>query len=533
MMMKKSILSMAFALGLGFANVAHAQKMSNICGTTEADQDILLQRLVENRDLMEKGLLVDNSRGAKKYVPVKFHIIGKTDQSGRVSEAKILENLCQMNKDYADQDIVFYLQVDKNGEMFNYINNDNAYANQSNSLGISTLNTQYKKFPNAINLFLVKEATSQNQLGGVTLGYYSPINDWLVIRNDQVNSSSGTISHEVGHHFSLAHPFKGWDQQTCKDIYPTEWASGKEFQVTLLTAPDGNTPVENSDKSNCDKAGDKICDTPADYNFGFDWNGCTLFTKKIKDPAGNLVDPEETLFMGYFIGCSKYIFTADQKKAILADYESAKRAKLRPNYTPNIVDVTASANLLSPATGATSDYFNSVTFDWEDVPGADRYVLEIDKTSSFTNAPIRFIEKTSMKEVKSLAANTSYYWRVLPFHSETGTCLAVGAQPKVKFTTAAISSSNDISSVAAWTIAPNPVASGSSIVVDVEAANPFEAVISMVNSVGQKIQTLGKQQFVQGATRLEISTKDVPAGVYFVQMQSGKAITNKKVVVLN
>ena len=534
MTMKKTILSMAIALGLGFANVAQAQKMSNICGTTEADQDILIQRLVENRDLMEKGLLEDHSRGAKKYVPVKFHIIGKTDGSGRINEAKIFENLCQMNKDYADQDIVFYLQVDKNGDIFNYINNDNAYANQSNSLGIASLNTQYKKFPNAINFFLVNFASSENQLGGTTLGYYSPINDWLVIRNDNVNSTSGTISHEIGHFFSLAHPFKGWDQKTCKDVYPTEWASGKEFQVTITKAPDGNTTVENADKSNCTTAGDFLCDTPADYNFGFDWNGCSLFTKKIKDPAGNFVDPEETLFMGYFIGCQKYIFSADQKKAILADYLSQKRAKIRPNYTPNIVDVTDKATLVSPINGATAPYYNSVTFDWDDVPGADRYLLEIDKSSSFTSAT-RFIVNSSMKVVTNLLPNVNVYnWRVVPFHSESGTCTALGQQSKGKFgTNDVVLSAKEISGVADWTIAPNPATSGTPIVIDVEATNPFEAEVSLLNSIGQKIQTLGNQQFTQGNNRLEIATKDVAAGIYFVQMQTGKAVVNKRVIVLN
>ncbi len=533
-MMKKLILSISFALGLGLANETQAQKMAHICGTTEADQDILIQRLVENRDLMEKGLLVDNARGAKKYVPVKFHIIAKADGTGRVSEAKILENLCQMNKDYADQDIVFYLKVEASGDIFNYINNDNAFANQSNSLGITTLNKEYKKFPGAINLFLVNFASSENQLGGTTLGYYSPVNDWLVIRNDQVNASSGTISHEIGHHFSLAHPFKGWDQKTCKDIYPNEWKSGAEFQVTILKAPDGNTPVENADKSNCKTAGDFLCDTPADYNFGFDWNGCTTFTKKIKDPAGNLVDPEETLFMGYFIGCSKYIFTPQQKDAILADYLSPKRSKLRPNYTPNIVDVTEAPNLVSPAIGAVTPFYNSVTFDWEDVPGADRYLLEIDKSSGFSAAPIRSIEKTSMKVVTNLLPNVgTYYWRVIPFHSESGTCVNPGTLPKVKFSTSGISSAKDITGVSDWTISPNPVTQGNAIIVDVEVNQPFEAQVFLVNSIGQKIQTLGNQQFTQGGNRLEIATKDISAGIYFVQLQTGKAVTNKKVIVLN
>jgi Secretion system C-terminal sorting domain len=393
------------------------------------------------------------------------------------------------------------------------------YANQSNSLGITLLKKEYNKFQKAINLFLVNFASSENQLGGTTLGYYTPINDWLVIRNDQVNSSSGTISHELGHHFSLPHPFKGWDQQACADVYANEWKSGLEFQVKILTAPDGITPVEFADKSNCKKAGDNICDTPA---------------KKIKDPIGNYVDPQEDLFMGYFIGCAKYVFSPEQKALILADYLSAKRAKLRPNYTPNIVDVTGTANMVAPMAGSTTSFYNNITFDWDDVPGADRYILEIDKASGFDKAPIRFVEKTSMKVVTNLSPNVlKYYWRVIPFHSETGACTALSTIPKILFSTGAVSSAKDISGVSDWTISPNPVSNGTAIVVDVEVTQPFEAEVSLINSVGQKVQTLGNQQFTEGGNRLEIATKDISAGIYFVRLQTGKSITNKKVVVLN
>jgi Secretion system C-terminal sorting domain len=530
MFLKKSLLMLAIGAS-GFLVQAQS-KMHEICGTTH-EQEALTDRVKANREAVAKGIIDLTEARAVKYIPIKFHIIAKKDQTGRVSEAKILENLCQLNKDYADQEIVFYLAVN-NGEPFNYIDDNNAYTNQSNGLGLASLKAQAGKFKNAINIFLAKETPSPgSQLGGTTLGYYSSSNDWLVIRNDQVNATSGTLSHELGHHFSLPHPFKGWDQQTCKDIYPTEWASGKEFQVTITKAPDGFSNVEFADKSNCKTAGDLFCDTPADYNFGFDWNGCTPFTKKIKDPNGNYVDPEENLFMGYFIGCSNYFFTKEQKDAVLADYLSAGRAKIRPNYTPKIVEVNQHVTPLYPNANDITAHFNNVPISWSSVPGADRYFLEIDVTSNFNTAPIRFVTTETTKVVSSLVKSKAYYYRVIPFHSETGTCLQVATATRIKFNTSEWGvNTKDIEDVAAWSVSPNPTAVGQSLFVNMEVTKPFEAEVALFNSVGQKVNSLGQKSFNEGSNRVEIATENLAPGLYNVMIQTGNTFLSKKVVLV-
>jgi hypothetical protein len=531
--MKKSLL---FTLLLGFSafNAATAQEMnmSHICGTH--DQNSLTDRITHNRELEAKGLLAEENRGVKKYVPVKFNIIAKADRSGRISEAKVLENLAQMNKDYANQDIVFYMAKFPSGEYFNYMDSDNAYINQSNALGEGALQVQFNKNKNAINFYLAKDTPSPGStLGGTTLGYFSPSKDWLVIKNDQVNSTSGTISHEVGHFFSLPHPFKGWDQETCKDLYPTQWASGAEFKVTNTIAPDGNALVENADGSNCKTAADLFCDTPADYNFGFDWNGCTPFTKKIKGPGTNdtYVNPEEKLFMGYFIGCADYFFTTEQKAAVLKDYLSPKRAYIRPNYTPTSELVNAAANLIYPVKSE-SVAFNKVDFDWSDVPNATRYILEVDILPNLSSTPIRIVTTTSSASITTLLPKKTYYWRVTPMN-ENGTEVNIGGLIKEKFLTTQFGvNTQDLSDVAVWNISPNPVSNGNTLFVDIEAAKPFKAQLSLVNAIGQTVQVIQNQDFTQGGNRVEFSTQNLPAGIYSVLMKAEGKTMNKKVVVM-
>jgi hypothetical protein len=530
--MKKVLLAIATIATL--ATNSFAQKMSEICGTT--DWELIDQRLIENRRAMEAGLYADQ-RAMVKYIPIKFHLISKKDGTGRLSEVKVFENLCQLNKDYQDQNIIFYMA---DGSI-SYLNDNNSYSNQATGLGAAAMQSVYHK--NAINVYFALETPSPggSGLGGTTLGYYSPTKDWLVIRNDQVNSTSGTLSHEFGHHFSLAHPFKGWDQESYLQKYGngTSWSSIPTwFKTPHTVAPDGNTLIECFNGSNCAFAGDRVCDTPADYNFGFGWNGCDAFNRKIIGPcpADSIKDVMENNFMAYFIGCKSYVFTTEQKKLILADYNSAARSKLRSNYTPAIETVNQQATGLLPDNGGIAEFYDYVNLDWADVPGADAYVVEVDRINNFSSTTaLRFIVKTSSVLVQSkLEPNKSYYWRVIPFDTEGGTCQATSGAAKNKFTTSAYTIvTKDITDLNQWTVSPNPLTQGQVMNIDLSVAQGFDAKVSLFNAIGQEIKSLGNKQIEAGQTRLTFDTADLTQGIYFVRFQTAKGTESKKVEVRN
>ena len=58
----------------------------------------------------------------------------------------------------------------------------------------------------------------------------------------------------------------------------------------------GGIPTEKMDGSNCETAGDYLCDTPPDYN-GFGWDDCD-YDGGAQDPMGVEIDPEERLIYG-------------------------------------------------------------------------------------------------------------------------------------------------------------------------------------------------------------------------------------------
>lgn len=531
--MKKFILSVATATLWMFS--VQAQNMSDLCGTS--DWDKIDQRLVRNLRAIDEGILGGDRM--TRYIPLNLVILGKLDASGRLAESKLLENLCQLNKDYQDQGIIFYIADGK----IKYVNDNNAYENQKNALGLSVLEKNRNK--NAVNIYFSSVVRKDPQKADdfTLLGYYAPANDWLVIRNNQVNNSSGTLSHELGHFFSLKHPFSGWDSKSLADQYGNgSWNNIPNwFKVPTTVAPDAVTLIECFNGSNCKTAGDRICDTPADYNFGYGWNGCTPFTKKIIGPCAqdSIKDVMEENYMAYFIGCADYKFTQEQKNAIMADYLSNDRLYIRPNYTPSIETVSAHAKGLIPggsaSTPETTQYYDFVNFNWDDVQGADAYIIEIAENGSFTSNLKSYVTESSNYIVTNLSPGKNYYWRVLPFDKEGGSCLNIGQAERRRILTPSftIAAKDNIESLNNWELMPNPVAVGAPLYINVDVAKAFDAKVSLYNAVGQEVKTLGIREFQEGQARLSFETSDLSQGVYFVRFQSGNNTEARRVMIQN
>lgn len=507
-----------FPLVVGFLLTLIPLSQAQVCGTSG---DEVMHRLQQN-----KQALLDNPISPReiRYIPVKFHIVSKTDGTGGVPEAQVFDMLCTANADFADLEMQFYI---KDGE-FNYVQNDaihnlildsNHPESTINPIILQNIMNSNRDHA-ALNVWMVRDIILNAENTGNVLGFYSNNYDWIVMLNNEVRGSSITLTHELGHFFSLPHPFNGWEN----DPYDPE----KHGNPVQANAPSFGA-TEKMDGSNCTTAGDRICDTPPDYNFaGISCN----WTEEILDPDGTLVNPEEKLTMGYF-PCSKddYFFTEMQKQLMIQDVASSDRNYLVTD--PNLVSTTLASNteLVFPANNEVLTYYQGVELEWTAIPGATQYLVEVDRLPTFVfQKQSFFVKDANFLTLINLEANKKYYWRVKPYN-DYSTC-----QPFTlakAFTTGDNATAvQDIEFVSKWVLSPNPVTANTDLSLSFTAEKAFPAQLAFFNLNGQAVSPGRSYECKAGENRLTVPTPNLKNGVYLLVMRTTEGIRTERVLIV-
>jgi len=502
--MSKSIITTTVAL-LAAVFLAPLAAQHNWCGTTGDYARQVEQQLIANKQALKEGLVT--SRQNTRYIPLKFHLIARTNGEDRVRLDQVLDQLCAINEDFEDFGFQFYF---KDGS-FNYINNNTAYENHTQ---VQTAILDSERDNGAINIFVPEDANFSSGSVGTVLGYFQPGFDWLVIGKNEIGASTSTLPHELGHFFSLLHPFSGWE--------PNAWNEEDHGNpVTQTTAPDGFSKVELVDGSNCEEAGDRVCDTPPNYNFGFGWPDCE-FDELVYDRNGDLIEPNEELFMSYFLACgrSSYFFSDEQIDLMLADYEAPSSAYYRSSYVPNQQVIEETPTPTAPATGQAFTRYNDIEFEWSSVPGAESYLLQVAVGPTFSNPIIDVVVNGTSTAIELLQPSRLHFWRVRPFN-EYYTC--TNFSNFGTFTTGAITSTQEATLAESFSVQPNPLRVGEPLTVQLSANEAFRANFALYSLTGQALQQLGQQEVPVGQTQFNLPiTKALPAGVYLLEMREGR-----------
>lgn len=385
-------------------NYANTQATVGHCGTSIEDQLQIRDRMFQNREKMEN--LIFPRSGAIRYVPVNVHLVAKADGTGRSKLTSVFESLCAVNEIYLDQEIQFYVRN------VNFVNNTALYDNPSSDLGASWARSISNSNRNGLNFFIAKVARAE-ELG--VLAFYSPNGDYVVTgvhQSQLLPREAHKIAHEFGHFFSLAHTFFGWEATTYTCATPTPKTVSYAGSIWDVEYVDRAKRVNGT--LNCKIAADGFCDTPADYNLGFGWNGGCNYVGCAKDPDEVLLDPMERNIMGYFLSCLDS-FTTEQKAAINRDYLSAGRSYLRPNFTP-LGSVVGNPVIVDPQANSVTSGFNSVKLDWEPLANATHYFIEIGETV-LTNKNRNFLTRRTDTTLVDLLPGKKYAWRVIGYNA--------------------------------------------------------------------------------------------------------------------
>ncbi len=502
--MKNTLLTFLLAFSI---IVALPGQSSPVCGTAGQSAASLSERLLANRAHASQQL----QRRDIQYVPVKFHLVARNDGSGRVPENNVLDQLCALNADFLDMNVQFFIK-----EGFSYLDNTAVYENHA-----QTENSimAIRRDRDALNIWIVDDATpgGSSPEDGIVYGYYSIARDWLVVRADQVNASTKVLTHEVGHFFSLLHTHNGWDGEP--------WSEEIHGNPAPALSPEG-IPTELMDGTNCEDAGDFICDTPPDYN-GLGWPNCD-YTKGAQDPKGVLIDPDEANFMSYFLFCDQRLlnFSSEQKELMLVDLASVNRNFLRRDAPTNTASIDGNTQLLSPANDAEVPGGGTVLLEWAAVDDADSYVVEIDRTPAFTFDPRSVVATTNNLEVTDLVVGRRYFWRVRPYNEYDGCVEPTAAR---SFIIGMSTAANSIDFVENWSLSPNPARSDQGLRFELNTMEAFDGHISLFTITGQE-QQRQPYRFAAGTNRVEIPIAGLNSGVYLFTLVTEAGRINQRII---
>jgi len=498
--------------------ISHSLFAQAPCGINHEDIESITERLLKHKEAIKSGVINERS-GTTTRIPIKFHILGTSNGAQRIDEVAIFRQLSDINEGFLDQDIQFYID---NG--FNYIDNSAAFDNPSSGAGLLLL--RQAKVSGRMNIFVPRTAMtgSDNSLG-TTLGFFSGLNDWIVVRQAEINANNSTLAHEIGHFFDLLHPHNGWDAQDYNAAIHTP---------TPIFSP-GGVRTENMAQSgsckNCENAGDFLCDTPPDYNFGFGWQDCDYDAGTL-DPCGDVIDVQETNYMGYFLrGCSNYSFTQQQKgimqQSITTRYN---QNTINQSLTPNTIEPVEGEVVVNfPEMGGTSFQSQTVYFDWEPVTGATDYIFEFARFSNFT-ASTRVMIENGQSDIlieEPFISDTDYFWRIYPYNqSSTG----YGWSDTFSFTTGPLTSVNEITEISSFEIFPNVLSSQGEILLDINSDQSLDVNIELMDLGGRTVESIDRE-ILSGENKINFHLPSLTSGIYFVKLVSDKGILSKKLIV--
>jgi len=439
------------------------------------------------------------------YVPVTIQITGTDAGSGYYPLEQAILSVCQMNQHFAPTRIRYYLQP---GDPVRYLNS--TYWHDHEWDGGADL-IESNKIPNRLNTFIVADPAGN-------CGY-----SWLdaiVMSKNCSGPGNRTWAHEAGHHFSLPHPFVGWEGFT--------W----DYSQPAPSNINGHI-VENADSSNSYVAGDYFRDTRADY-LNYRWsclaNGESQTIQR--DPTNVSFRSDGTLIMGYSSDQCGAIFTPEQTAAMRANLQDEHSDYLQVTDPGVEISDDAVVELAMPVDSQAVQY-NNFTLHWNPIPNATFYTVEVFLFSNL--APRLFYQTmyntTSVTVNKGIPNNRTLYWRVRAYN-EWDLCQPSNVQELGIFKTKNFSATNDLESTVLAELSPNPVATGFPAKLLLTSDENMEAALTITDATGRQCQ----RQTVNlsfGENRIEISTEALQAGLYTLSIQNEKGTILKRLAVTN
>ena len=208
---------------------------------------------------------------------ITIHIVETVPGFANISIEKLYEELDAVNRFFAPSGISFFYCGSPR-----FIQGRDIYTYDQAARELNSRNNE----EGSINIYYMDEI-GDNQLSSFACGisqfpWRGPLKDRFIIMQKSCSTNGAILAHELGHFFGLFH--------THETFRGRELVNG----------------------SNCETAGDLLCDTRADPNLGATGlNGCT-YQANFVDANGDRYNPDPTNIMSYSPSACQRRFSPNQ-----------------------------------------------------------------------------------------------------------------------------------------------------------------------------------------------------------------------------
>jgi hypothetical protein len=485
------------------------------CGLNYEEGYLLREQMFRNRVEVPLQTIrnIQNNRFTI-HIPLVIHLVGNSNGQGFVAAQNVLGMVCRLNNDFADQNLRFYIK-----DSLRYLRDDLIFADAYDSLAVNRMITY--KDTTALNIF------TNGSAGGGVAGYYSRRGDYVFMLNSYANASSPTITHEIGHFFTLPHTFFGWENIDARQLHfntPAPDSIGTDWRRREVEYVDRTGPL-----ANCYSSADGFCDTDADYIS--ERAQCPLSGTAL-DPSGTPISPNTTLYMSYFYDACVNNFTPEQKTAIMASVVNRNWLFFTAPNTDSL-NWNAITHTI-PADASTIQIQDSVSFEWnlQGVGPAEKYILFVERLIFGTPVGVIYnsiVPTNSVKLPSNLFINSATYrWQVMPY-SNGFTC--AGFSNPTTFTVQLPASVENITGLTEFSVNPNPV-KGDYVNIFYKLTEETELSFRVLSYDGKVIisEPFSAEPATDNFKTINIS--NLPSGIYIVQMICKNGIQNRKIEIV-